>query len=63
MLPDSPRGQGSGLNVMDATAAQAEIASLKADQEFMGKFFAGDKLAIARWNELHLRAFPEQKAA
>jgi hypothetical protein len=43
--------------------ARSTIAQLKASEEFIQKrfdgFHAGHKLAVASWNELHRRAYPE----
>jgi hypothetical protein len=43
--------------------AMQEIASLKADSEFVAKFQKGDAEAVKKWARLHEQAYPQQSAA
>lgn len=52
MLEDQARGKGGGGGSDDVALAKEELAKLTADKEFMAKFWAGNKEAMAKRQEL-----------
>lgn len=66
MLEDKGRGgSGSGLQVLDSTAALNEINTLKMDKDFQAAMNdarnPGHKAAVERWTALHAKAYEGQK--
>lgn len=64
MMEDSARGRGATVQLTDATVAQREILQLKGEpqtSDFWKAWNNGDKFAVTKWNELHRRAYPENK--
>lgn len=52
-------GSRPGFDVQDQESAMAEINTLKVDVEFAKKLTSGDAEAKARWDRLHMIAFPD----
>lgn len=62
LIEDSARrGQSGSLGSggVKEEALQA-IIELKGNQDFMNKYFGGDKVARAKWDDLHLKAYGQE---
>jgi len=57
MLEDSAKGKAAHLPTTDSDIAKGEIVKLKQDKAFMDKFYSGDKESVAKWQDLHKKAY------